>query len=263
MKPDMDEPRLKDKVALVTGAAGGLGRSICELLAKDGAAVVLADIDPIALRNRTSEFDREGIRTALQVECDVSSPDSVRSMMDEVSKTCGRLDILVNNAGGSLHIPRDLEQIGESDWDKVIGVNLKGTFLCCQAAVPLLKQTGAGSIVNMASIAGRTGSPVSSVAYAAAKGGIIALTRRIAVEVAKDNIRANAVAPGFIFSGPRLEKLWESQTEEQKRMVLNSIPLGRHGTPDDVASAVLFLASSRSAWMTGAIIDVNGGRFIG
>lgn len=259
----MNAGRLKDKVALVTGAAGGLGRSISEFLAGDGASLVLADIDPEALGSRAAEFEREGFRTALSIVCDVSSPGSVRAMMDEIRQSLGRLDVLVNNAGGSLHTPRDLDQIGEADWDKVIGVNLKGTFLCCQAALPLLKDSGGGSIVNMASIAGRTGSPVSGVAYAAAKGGIIAITRRIAVEVAKYDIRVNAVAPGFIFSGPRLEKLWESQSDEQKRSVLDSIPLGRHGTPEDVASAVLFLASSRSNWMTGAIIDVNGGRFIG
>lgn len=247
----------------MTGAAGGLGRGICVALAKLGAKVVLTDVEAAALEARVVELACQGVPTALSLTCDVSKADEVRSMVERVGTELGRIDILVNNAGGSLNAPKELEQIKETDWDKVINVNLKGTFLCCQAVVPWMRKCGGGSIINMASIGGRTASTVTGVAYAAAKGGVIALTRRLALELGKHNIRVNAVAPGFVFSSPRLKELWEQQTEEEKRAVQQSIPLGRHGEVEEIASVVAFLAGPGSSWITGAVIDVNGGRFMG
>jgi 3-oxoacyl-[acyl-carrier protein] reductase len=155
-----------------------------------------------------------------------------------------------------------LEDISEQDWDKVIDVNLKGTFLCCQAAIKYMAIKNYGRIVNMSSYSGRTASIVTGPPYAAAKGGIIALTRRLALEVGSKGITVNAVAPGTILSGARMIALWDELSEKQKEDVLASIPLGRLSTAEEQAKVVMFLLSDGADYITGAVIDVNGGRLM-
>jgi NAD(P)-dependent dehydrogenase (short-subunit alcohol dehydrogenase family) len=182
--------------------------------------------------------------------------------MEKVYKQYGRLDILVNLAGGSLFTPKNIEEIKEEHWDTVINVNLKGTFFCCQAAVKYMKQNNYGKIINTTSIGGRTASIVTGVPYAAAKGGVISLTRRLALEVGKYGINVNAIAPGTVLSGERMINLWNELSEEQKKETVASIPLGRQSTAEEQASVVVFLASEDSSYIHGAIIDVNGGRLM-
>jgi len=254
---------LDEKVAVVTGAAGGLGYGIAKTLSELGAKVVISDVNDLALKERLYRYRQENIHIVDSVVADVSKASDVKIMVERIGKKFGRIDILVNNAGGSLHTPKVLGEIKEDDWDKVIDVNLKGTFLCSQAVVPWMRKNAEGSIINMSSIGGRSASTVTGVPYASSKGGVISLTKRLALEVGKDGIRVNAVAPGFIFSSPRLRDLWEQQTEEEKQVVIQSIPLGRHGEVEEIASVVAFLAGPGSSFMTGVVIDVNGGRFMG
>ncbi len=175
----------------------------------------------------------------------------------------GGLDVLVNLAGGSLGTPRDLPDIGPEDYDRVLDVNLRGTFLCCQAAVPLLAPSGRGTIVNVSSIAARGTTPVTGVPYAAAKAGVLGLTRRLAREVGPLGIRVNAVAPGLFLSGPRLEGMWAGLSERERAEVLDAIPLRRLPGLAEAAAPILFLASDEASYVTGAVLDVNGGRYMG
>lgn len=240
---------LEGSVALVTGAAGGLGKAFCQALARGGARVVAADIDSEGLQGI-------GHRAVVM---DVSSRDSVQSALAQV----GPVDILVNNAGGSLYTPKALAEITESDWDLVLDVNLKGAFLCAQAVVPGMRGRGGGRIINVSSIGGRTASPVTGAAYAAAKAGLIGLTRRLAKELGPDGITVNAIAPGTVLSGQRMRDLWHELTPDERCRILADVPLGRLSTADEQADVLMFLAGPASRYITGAVIDVNGGRFMG
>lgn len=254
--------KLNDRVALVTGAAGGLGKDIAICLAKEGAKVVISDLNGSLLaetfKDMKSKYD------CAYIEADVSDKASVNTMIDFVIKKYGKLDILVNNAGGSMHTPKYLSDISEDDWDKVLNVNLKGTFLVSQSAIEYMKKNKYGKVINLASIGGRTASLVTGVAYAAAKGGVISFTRRLALEVGEYGINVNAVAPGLIISGERMHNVfYEESTKEEQEKTLNDIPLRKTGEIEDVSNAVLFLASDESKYMTGTILDINGGRFMG
>ncbi|WP_202079030.1 glucose 1-dehydrogenase [Caldalkalibacillus salinus] len=253
--------KLDQKVALVTGAAGGLGREIAHKFAKEGAKVVLNDMNDTLVKETAKGLQEFEVDYAVG---DISNKTQVKAMIEQIVQKQGSIDILVNNAGGSLRTPRVLEDIEEEDWDKVLNVNLKGTFLASQTAVKYMKENGGGRIINMSSIGGRTASLVTGVAYAAAKGGIISFTRRLAKEVGPDGIHVNAIAPGLIISGERMHHLfYEENTEENRHSVLSEIPLNKLGEKEDIADAALFLASSESKYVTGAVLDVNGGRFMG
>jgi NAD(P)-dependent dehydrogenase (short-subunit alcohol dehydrogenase family) len=244
---------LSGKVALVTGAGGGLGRAFCNALAEAGAMVIAADID------KNAAYETATTTGGLAVGMDVTSRSSIKDALSRVSA----VDILVNNAGGSLHTPKAFAAITEEDWDQVLGVNLKGAFLCCQAVVPLMRSRGGGRIINISSIGGRMASPITGVAYAAAKAGLIGLTRRLAKELGPDNITVNAIAPGTVLSGPRMTALWNELSPREQARILTDIPLGRLSTADEQAEVLLFLAGPAARYMTGAVIDVNGGRFMG
>lgn len=244
---------LDGKVALVTGAAGGLGRAFCQALARAGAAVVAADVNEVGLRETAAATG------ARPVTVDVRSRDSIAAAFAQT----GPVDILVNNAGGSLYTPRAFAEITEADWDLVLDVNLKGAFLCAQAAVPGMRRRGGGRIINISSIGGRTASPVTGVAYAAAKAGLLGLTRRLAKEVGPYGINVNAIAPGTVLSGERMANLWNELPEEERSRVLADIPLGRLSEAEEQADVVVFLAGPASRYITGAVIDTNGGRFMG
>ena len=253
--------RFEGKVALVTGGGGGLGRTVVRALAAEGATVVVGDVAVAAAEQTTGEARREGAR-ALAVALDVSEKPSVDAVLANLEGELGRLDVLINLAGGSLGTPRDLADIQSVHFDLVQSVNLRGTFLCCQAAVPLMARGGGGAIVNTSSIGGRSASVVTGVAYAAAKAGVLGLTRRLALEVGPAGIRVNAIAPGLFLSGARLEGMWEALASHDRERVLAEIPLGRLPELAEAVGPILFLASDDASYITGAVLDVNGGRFM-
>jgi len=254
--------RLDNKVALITGSAGGLGLEIAISYAKEGATVFLNDVNEELVKASAKELQKN--YQADYVVGDVSNKAHVLEMFKQIVEKHGKIDILVNNAGGSLHTPRELEAIQEEDWDKVLNVNLKGTFLTSQEAVRYMKENGGGKIINMSSIGGRTASLITGVAYAAAKGGVISFSRRLAKEVGEFGINVNVIAPGLIISGERMRHLfYEENSEEQQKQTFSEIPLKALGGKEDIADAAIFLASKESKYMTGAVLDVNGGRFMG
>ncbi len=255
---------LLGKVAIVTGGAGGLGHEFCRTLAQAGADVCLVDINQAALDSAVAAL-REAVpgRRFLGLACDVRSAMEVRAAMGQIVERLAGVDILVNNAGGSLYTPKSLIEIQEEHWDLVLDVNLKGAFNFCQAVAEPMRARGGGRIINVSSIGGRTASIVTGVPYAAAKAGLIGLTRRLAKEVGPWNINVNAIAPGTILSGERMIQLWNELTPAEQERTLETIPLGRLSTAEEQADVVLFLASQASRYITGAVIDVNGGRFMG
>lgn len=253
--------RLKGKVAIVTGSAGGVGKACAMALAKEGVDVVINDVNQDAI-NKTVEEVKTLERRCTGIAADVSNKIQVESMIKKVIEEWVRIDILVNNAGGALHTPARFEDVTEKDWDKVMDVNLKGAFFCCKAVVPYMIRQGEGRIINISALAGRTAASLAGIQYTSAKAGLGGLTRHLAKEMGKYGIYVNAIAPGITLSGPRVEGLWNAKSEEEKKRVLVSIPLGRLGKPEDIANVVVFLASDEASYITGATIDVNGGRFM-
>jgi len=242
--------RLKDKVALITGGARGIGRAIALTFAREGADIAVADVNLEVAQQTASEIENLG-RKAMALEMDVTNFEKVEEAINKILDKLGKVDILVNNAG----ITRDnlLLRMSQSDWDAVINVNLKGTFNCIKAVSrPMIKQRS-GRIVSIASIIGLMGNP-GQANYAASKAGIIALTKTVAKELASRNINANAVAPGFIQT-----EMTAKLPEEVKKKMLEAIPLAKLGTPEDVANVCLFLASDESSYITGQTITIDGG----
>ena len=246
--------RFKNQVAVVTGAAKGIGRSIALALIDEGAKVVPVDVDREALRSLQVEAEKRGGQI-LPVVCDIEKSPDVKAMVEEVLGTFGRIDLLVNNAG--IIRRGTIETVGEDDWDRVIAVNLKGTFNCCKAVVGTMKLQGSGKIVNVSSIAGKIGDITSAPGYGSSKAGSDALMKTLARQLAPSGIRVNAVAPHAIET--EMSAQW---SEAKRREVIAGIPLGRLGRPQDVAEAVLFLASDAASFITGEILDVNGGAFM-
>jgi len=238
------------KVAVVTGAARGIGAGIVASLAEHGARVALVDVDRDALAEATDRFTAHGYAVT-SVTGDVRDRDFVHGVVDQVIAGWGAVDILVNNAG----IIRDnlLENISEEDWDTVVDVNLKGAFLCSQAAVPNMKARGSGRIVNIVSRSWLGN--IGQANYSASKGGLISLTRTLALELARYNITVNGVSPGLIDT-PMTQKL---PAKVRDRLV-KAQPTGAMGGVDDIANAVCFLASDRAAFITGQVLHVDGGK---
>ena len=254
--------RLNDKVAIVTGSGKGLGRVIALSMAEEGARVVINDVDAESLHNTRQEMTRLG-RTVLSVQADVIHAEQVDRLVERTVDTFGRVDILVNNAGGALHTPHRIEEVREEHWDKVVDVNLKAAFLCSQAVIARMREQGTGGkIVNISALAGRSYATLAGVQYTSAKAGIGGLTRHLAREVGPDGINVNAVAPTVMLTGERVKGLWEARTEEERRRVIESIPLRRLADPREIATVVAFLASDDASYITGVTLDVNGGRFM-
>ena len=253
--------RLFNQNAIVTGAAQGMGLAIAKALYREGARVLLMDVNEKAVMEAAKEIDPGGARAAGRRR-DVTKAEEVQTLVREIKALWGTVDILVNNAGGALHTPHVLEEIQEKDWNLVVDVNLKGTFLCCQAVIPEMAKQGHGVIVNMSALAGHWRASLAGVQYVAAKAGVEGLTRQLAYDWGKSGIRVNAIAPTVTLTGDRMQGLWEAKSGEEKRKVLSAIPLGRLGTPEEVASVVVFLASDESSFITGITIDVNGGRYL-
>jgi NAD(P)-dependent dehydrogenase (short-subunit alcohol dehydrogenase family) len=238
---------------LVTGSGRGIGRQVAHRFAQGGARVAVVDLVEERARSTADALTRDG-GTALAVQCDVRSERSVRAMIDQVVARFGTVQVLVNCAGGYA-ANRPAHETPEDDWDSVVDSNLKGTFLCCKAAIPYMLRDGGGRIINFSSNAGRTSSPALGCHYTAAKAGVLGLTRHLAKEYAARNILVNAVAPG----PTRDERFEEIMTRDSAATLLAQIPLGRFAEPDDLAGVVLFLASEAARYITGATLDVNGG----
>lgn len=243
--------RFQDRVAVVTGAARGIGRAIARAFLEEGAKVALVDLDATALDKAKEELGA-GKERIFTVACDVARSQDVAKMVKEVQPYLGRIDVLVNNAG--IIRRGTIETVTEEEWDLVIQVNLKGTFNCCKAVVEIMKNQGRGAIVNVSSIAGKLGDITSAPGYASSKAGMDALTKTLARHLAPYGIRVNGVSPHAIET--EMSAQW---SEERRREIISSIPLGRPGRPEDVARAVLFLSSDEASFITGEILDVNGG----
>jgi 2-dehydro-3-deoxy-L-rhamnonate dehydrogenase (NAD+) len=240
------------RVAIVTGAATGIGRATAETFARDGYALAVADLNAAGAEQVAAELRNAGHK-ALAVQVDVANRASVQAMVQRTVSEFGRVDALVNNAGIAGKAAPITEQ-SEEDWDLMMAVDLKSVYLCCQAVLePMLRQ-GSGAIVNVASIAGKEGNP-NMVPYSTAKAGVIGLTKSLGKEVAQKGIRVNAVAPAVIET-----EILKQLTPQQVEYMCARIPMGRPGKPEEVAQIILFLASDRSSFVTAQCYDVSGGR---
>jgi NAD(P)-dependent dehydrogenase (short-subunit alcohol dehydrogenase family) len=247
--------RLGGKVALITGAGNGMGRCAAELFASEGARIVVADFDEqLGLDAVTAITDAGG--EAAFVKVDVSHDDQVAAMVAFAVERFGGLHVLYNNAGIFPADDGGVTETPESTWERVMDVNLKGVWLGCKHGIPALLSSGGGSIVNVASFVAIVGAATAQIAYTASKGGVLAMTRELAVEYARQGIRANALCPGPIQT-QLLEELLADPERRARRMV--HIPMGRLGTAEELAKAALFLASDDASFMTGAALVVDGG----
>ena len=243
--------KLAEKVAIITGSGRGIGRAIAIRFASEGAAVVVADVDGQAAAEAANRIRGEG-GTAFASEVDVADAAGVQAMVDDVEARLGGVDILVNNAGVGLNQPFLTTTLEE--WDRQIRVNLTGTFLCAQAVARVMVRRGYGRIVNVASISGQRGGQ-GRAAYGAAKAGVILLTKVMAVELAPQGVRVNAIAPGPVDT----EQSRGTHTEATRRAYRERIPTGRYGALEEIAAATLFLASDESGFVAGHILNVDGG----
>jgi len=243
--------KLESKVAIVTGGARGIGKAIALALAREGAQVIVNDVNLEGAEEVVEQISSMG-RQAKAMKADISKREEVKRMIQETLAIFHKIDILVNNAG--IIRRGSLEDHTEEDWDKVIAVNLKGTFNCVKEVVPIMKKQRYGKIINISSVAGKVGDIASAPSYGASKGAINAFTKSLARELAPYGINVNAVAPHAIETEMSAE--W---SEEKRCQIISQIPLGRLGRSEEVAEAVVFLVSGGAAFITGEILDVNGG----
>lgn len=245
---------LAGRVAIVTGAGRGLGWAIAQRLADEGAKVVIAEIDWASAQQKAAIL-KEKQRVSLAIKVNVSQGAEVNNMVSQALEKFGQIDILINNAG-ILGPYFPVEEYPEELWDEVIAVNLKGTFLCCKAVIPIMKKQRRGSIVNIASVAGKEGN-ANMAPYSASKGAIITLTKTLGKELASWNIRVNAVSPALLET-----EMTQSMTPEQRALLTSKIPMGRLGKPEEVAAVVKFLVSDEASFVTGQCYDISGGRSV-
>ena len=243
---------LPERVAIVTGAARGIGFAIAERLSRAGARVVVADVDEKGAFAAAGRL-REGGGEAMEVVADITKPEQVGAMVERAIDAFGKLDVLVNNAGIT---GRDaaLSEITDEDWEQVLKLNLTATFYCCRAAIARMREQRSGAVINVASISGKEGNP-NLIPYSVSKAGVICLTKALAKEVIHDGVRVNCVAPAVIET-PLLDQLRPEAIE----YMTTKIPMGRMGKPEEVAAVVHFLASDDASFVTGQCYDVSGGR---
>ena len=242
---------LKDKVAVVTGAGQGIGEAVAIGFAQAGASLIVADLNYDNAQKVANHISATYKVGALPIKLDVSDNESVTAMFTAVQVRFGKVDILVNNAG-IVQAALPFEDITEKDWEQVLNVNLKGTINCCKAVIPSFKERKCGKIINLASLAGEVGGIAVAPTYAVSKAAVICLTKSLAKYLGPYSVNVNAVAPGFIKT---------SMTADLHQNV-ETVPLGRMGEAEEVADLILFLASDRSRYITGATMDVNGGVFM-
>ncbi len=247
--------RLRDKVALVTGAASGIGRESALLFAAEGASIVAVDLSDAAGRETVRSIEERGGK-ATYVRADVSKAADCEKMVRTAEEVYGKLDVLFNNAGIMDGRDDDAISTAEEVWDRTLAVNAKGVFLGCKYGIPALRRAGGGSVINTASIVALMGAATAQLAYTASKGAVLALSRELAIVHAKENIRVNALCPGPLLT-ELLVKFLDS--EEKKRRRLVHIPMGRFGKIEEIAKAALFLASDESSYVNGATFVVDGG----
>jgi len=241
----------ENRVVVITGSAIGMGEYAVEMFSKAGATVYGLDVDvergqAVAVRTKTTF-----------INCDITSSKVVRATFSSIEEEQGRVDILINNAGGFWE-QNTTESLSEDEWDRVIDLNLKGVFLVAQAAIPLLRNSSAGRIITIASLAGQTAMYRSSPPYAAAKAAVLSLTRVLAFELAADGITSNAISPSAVLT----DRVLAVRSEEERAKTQTTIPLGRYGEVDDLVTWMMFLASEEGGYMTGETLNVNGGRFM-
>ena len=246
------EGELKGKVALITGAAQGMGRAVAERFTMEGATVVLVDVQSDKLLHLAGEFEKKGIDARAHV-CDISSEDQVQELVQNVLKELGHIDILVNCAG--ILYPTRFHDLTVEEWDRVMNVNIRGTFLLMREIYPHMKERGDGRIVNFSSTAGLTVSTLGGAHYTASKHAVMGLTKAVAKEGGPFGVRVNAICPGLIDT----EMVRGTIDQDRLRQYEGSFPIPRLGTPEEVAELVLFLASDRSAYITGIGLNISGG----
>jgi len=252
--------RFQNKVALVTASASGIGKATAEILAREGAHLVAADLNPDSLSNLSKSIKAEG-GTITTKEVNVLEEEPVKNLVDSLIADLGKIDILVNAVGGSTVIKdssASVDNLEFDDWNKVLDFNLRGTFLCTHEVVKHMKRQGNGKIVNISSDAAHSlGEPSS--AYVAAKAGIMAFTKKVAKESGPYGVTCNAIAPGMTLS-ERIQPRWAQRSEEQRQIIIDQIPLGRLSQPEDQAKVIAFLASEDANYVTGVTIDTSGGK---
>jgi len=247
--------RLQEKVALITGAGSGIGRESALLFAQEGAAVVVVDVNVAGGEETVAQVQAQGGR-AIFVRADVSKDAECQAMVAAAEKEFGGLHILFNNAGIMHAADDDAVKTEESIWDLTMNINLKGVFLGCKHGIPALRRSGGGSIINVASFVALLGAATPQLAYTASKGGVLSMTRELAIIHARENIRANAICPGPLRTELLMKVL---NTDEKRRRRLVHIPMGRFGEAVEIARAALFLASDESSFVTGSTFTVDGG----